>query len=137
MTATLDTLIPRINQGFVAICTAVGFVLDTRWLVAVAFAVLLVSRVGGPRVAPITRLYTDVLRPRFLADRPVVTEDARPPRFAQLLGTIFLGIATGLLFGGATTAGWVVTLMVTALATLASVASICVGCIFYRRVLAR
>jgi hypothetical protein len=62
-----------------------------------------------------------------------VTEPADPPRFAQLLGIVFLLGATVLFVVGLGTAGWIVTLMVTALATLAAATRICVGCIIYER----
>jgi hypothetical protein len=42
-----------------------------------------------------------------------------------------------LFIAGWTTAGWVVSLLVFALATLAAVGRICVGCIFYEKVTAR
>jgi hypothetical protein len=69
-----------------------------------------------------------VLQPRFGEGR---IEDSRPPRFANLVGAIFLTTATLLFLVGLTTAGWALTLIVTALASLAAISGICVGCEMY------
>jgi thiosulfate/3-mercaptopyruvate sulfurtransferase len=75
-----------------------------------------------------TQLYVRLIRSRL--DGPTETEPSAPPRFAQLLGFVFLGIATVLFTAGATTAGWIVTVLATLAATTRR---ICVGCIIYDR----
>jgi hypothetical protein len=135
MTPTVDVNIPRFNQGAVAVLTAIAFVLQVPWLVALVFAVVAVSRVGGPAFAPLTRLYVRLIRPRLDPNGPTEVEDARPPRFAQLLGALFLGLATAAFAAGVPVAGWALTLLVTSLSALAASTRICVGCLIYRRVL--
>jgi hypothetical protein len=127
----VDVNIPRFNQGWVALLTGLAFVLQWWPLVAVTAAIVAVTRFAGPGYGLFTQLYLRVVRPRL--DGPVETEWAAPPRFSQLLAVTFLIAATVLLATGLTVAGWVVTLLVTALATLASAARICVGCIVYER----
>jgi hypothetical protein len=134
---TVDVAVPRFNQAVITALTGVAFLADLPWLVLVAFAVLAVSWAFGPRFAPLTRLYTSVIRPRIRPDGPTAFEDARPPRFAQLLGTLFLGAATVAFWLGASTVGWVLTLTVCALAALAATTAICVGCILYERAILR
>lgn len=133
---TVDVNIPRINQATVALLTAVAFVASWEWLVAATFALLAVTRLGGPRYAPVTRLYL-WFRRRFRPGLAGEVEAAAPPRFAQTLGVGFLGAATLSFAVGATTLGWVFTLPVTALAALAATTRICVGCLIYTRVVAR
>lgn len=135
-TSMVDVNVPRFNQGVIAAVTAVAFLADTPALVAAAFAILAVSWFAGPRFAPLTRIYVDFVRPRVEPDGPSEFEPAAPPRFAQLIGTAFLGTATVALFTGATALGWGLTLTVTALAALAAATRICVGCIFYEKVVA-
>lgn len=130
---TVDVNIPRVNQAVTALLCVAGFVASRPALVAVAFAVLLVSRFGGPKLAPITQLYVRLIRPRFQPDGPTEFEDARPPAFSQLLGTAFLGAALLALFTGAAALGWALTLLVAGLAGLAATSRICVGCIIYQR----
>lgn len=135
-TTMVDVNVPRFNQSLVALLTGVGFLLDQPLLVAVTFAVLAVSVLGGPSMAPFTRLYTGLIRPRFQPDGPTEFEPAAPPRFAQMLGTGFLGAATLALYSGLSTLGWSLALIVTALAGLAATARICVGCLIYERAVA-
>jgi hypothetical protein len=134
---TVDVNVPRFNQGVVAALTAIAYLIQAPVLVAITFAILAVSAVGGPAVAPLTQLYTRVIRPRIQPGGPVEYEPARPPRFAQTVGAVFLGLATVSLFGGWTTPGWALTLIVTALAALAATTRLCVGCMIYERVVAR
>ena len=127
----VDVNIPRFNQGWVALLTGVAFVVQWWPLVAVTAAIVAVTRFAGPGFGLFTQLYLRVVRSRL--GGPVATEWAAPPRFSQLLAVIFLTAASVLLVTGLTVAGWVITLLVTALATLASAARICVGCIVYEQ----
>ena len=129
----IDINIPRFNQAIVGGLTAGAFLLQQEWLVLVAFLVLGLSYVGGPAMAPLTQLYVRFIRPRFQPEGPTEFENAAPPRFAQLLGTIFLGGGLVSFVFGAHTLGWVLTLIVMALATLAATTRICVGCIIYTK----
>lgn len=132
---TVDINIPRVNQAVTALLCVLGFVTSTPALVAVAFAILVLSRFGGPKLAPVTQLYVRLIRPRLQPDGPAEFEDSRPPAFSQLLGTIFLGGALVALSAGATSVGWALTLLVAGLAALAATSRICVGCILYERFL--
>lgn len=130
MTA-VDVNVPRFNQACVALLTGVAFVTQVWVLVPIVAAILALTRFAGPRYGLFTRVYVGLLRPRLSG--PVATEPAGPPRFAQLLGVVFLALATVLFAVGWMTPGWVVTLVVTALAALAATTRICVGCIIYER----
>ncbi|MEX2653818.1 MAG: DUF4395 domain-containing protein [Acidimicrobiia bacterium] len=134
-TPMVDVNVPRFNQALVALLTAAAFVLDLRVLVVVTFVILAVSWLGGPTLAPFTRIYVGLVRPRIQG--PTEFEPAAPPRFSQLLGALFLGAASVALYAGAIALGWTLTLVVTALASLAAAARICVGCIVYERTLGR
>lgn len=131
--SSVDVNVPRVNQAVTSLLTAIAFVRSSPELVAVAFVILVLSRVGGPRLAPITQLYVRIIRPRFQPAGPSDFEDARPPAFAQLVGTIVLGLALAGLYGGVPIVGWALTLLVAALAGLAATTRICVGCIMYER----
>ncbi len=135
--STVDVNVPRFNQAGVAFLTALGFVLQQPWLVVVTFAILAVSWTAGPTVAPLTQLYVRIVRPRIQPQGPVEFEPAAPPRFAQLIGVIMLGVASFALVAGWETFGWASTLVVTALAALAAATRICIGCILYERAVTR
>lgn len=132
----VDVNVPRFNQGVVALITATAFVLQRPSLVALAFVLLLVSRVGGARYGPMTQLYVRVIRPRLQPNGPTEFEDARPPAFSQGIGVVVTGAAVGAFVVGISPIGWFLTVVVAALATLAAAARICVGCILYERFVA-
>ncbi len=137
VSSTVDVNVPRFNQAVVAAVTAIAFLFQLPALVGGMFLVLAISWLGGPRVAPLTLLYTRVIRPRLRPAGAVEFEPAAPPRFAQLLGAIFLGAGYGALVAGWTAVGWTLTLVVTGLATLAATSRICVGCLIYEKAVAR
>lgn len=132
----VDVNVPRFNQAVVAVLAGIAFVLQLPALVAVAFAILLLSRVAGPRLAPSTQLYVRVIRPRIHPDGPREFEDARPPAFSQWIGVVVTGLASLALALGWTGIGWALVVVVAVLAALAAVARICVGCLLYERFVA-
>ncbi len=127
----VDVNVPRFNQAMVALLTGAAFVAQWWPLVAAVAAVLAVTRWAGPRFGLFTQAYLRLVRPHL--EGPLETEDARPPRFAQTLGALFLGAATAAFLLGWSAAGWAVTLMVFALAALAATTRICVGCVLWER----
>lgn len=127
-TDVIDQRAPRTLQSTVAIVTALAFLLDAPWLVVLMALQLIVGLSLGRRWCLPCVFYFLVLQPRIGEGR---IEDSRLPRFANILGMIFLSLASVLLLAGYATAGWTVTLMVTALASLAALSGICVGCEMY------
>ncbi len=125
----IDANVPRFNQACVAALTGIAFVVQSWPLVAIVAIVLGTSRFLGPKYALFTQVYVRALRPRLRG--AVVTKPAAPAAFAQLLGVVLLSLATVLLIVEASAAGWIVTLAVTALASLGGFGGVCVGCIIY------
>ena len=125
----IDPRGPRFNQTVLAIALLGGFVLGA-WFVAPIFAVVLfIGAAFGPRYGPFLRLFAEVVRPRL--EPPTELEDPRPPRFAAAVGVVFLTAATVAFVAGATTVGWVLSLIVAGLAGLSAATGICVGCELY------
>jgi len=135
-TPVVDVNVPRFNQAVVALLTAGAFVFQLPVLLAAAFVLLLASRLGGPRFAPVTQLYVRLIRPRLQPEGPTEFEDARPPAFSQWIGGAVTGAALVALALDWSTLGWTLTVLVAVLAALAAAARICVGCLFYERFLA-
>lgn len=127
----IDERGPRTLQSFVAALTIVALATGLWPIVAVVAAQLVIGLVFGRKACLPCRLWFDVLQPRFGEGR---IEDSRPPRFANILGAVFLSSATLLFAVGAATAGWVLVGIVATLATLAATTGFCVGCVFYKRV---
>lgn len=127
--APIDPRGPRTNQGVLAVALLVGFLLDVPALIPVFAVVLFLGAAFGPRYGPVLRFYAEVVKPRL--GPPAELEDPRPPRFAATIGTVFLGAGTVALVLGATAVAWALALVVAALAGLAAVTGICVGCEVY------
>jgi hypothetical protein len=122
---------PRTNQAVVALVTLIALATGTPWLVAVIAAQLVIGLTFGRQDGLPCLLYFEVIQPRIGEG---VIENASPPRFANVLGAAFLGSATMLFVAGAPTAGWILTALVAALASLAALTGFCVGCAVYKRV---
>jgi Flp pilus assembly protein TadB len=124
--APIDPRGPRFNQAVLAATLLVGFAVDQRWVVPLFALVLLLGAAFGPRYGPFLRLYAELIKPRL--GPPGELEDPRPPRFAAAVGVVFLAAATVAFAAGASAIGWVLALIVAALAALAAVTGLCVGC---------
>ncbi len=97
---------------------------------------LALNRIGGPQLGLFTQAY---LPDWCVLGCPGRSRPSRPHRPASRRRSGRSSSAWPTLFfvAGWTIAGWVVSLLVFALATLAAVGRICVGCIFYERLIAR
>ena len=127
--APIDPRGPRTNQAVLAVALLVGFLADWRAVVPVFAVVLFLGAAFGPRYGPVLRFYAEVIKPRL--GPPADLEDPRPPRFSAVVGVVFL-VASSLAFlAGAPGLAWVLALIVAALAGLAAVTGICVGCEMY------
>ena len=125
----IDPRGPRFNQAVLTIALVVGFAFDWRAVVPIFAVVLLAGAAFGPRYGPFLRLYADLVRPRL--SPPSELEDPRPPRFAAAVGVVFLVAASLAFLASLPALAWGLALVVAALAALAAVTGICVGCEIY------
>jgi hypothetical protein len=95
------------------------------WLLALLAAQLAIGLTLGRRYCLPCLAYFELVQPRF-GEGPL--EDARPPRFANLVGIVFLGAASVAFAAGAETLGTVLGGLVAALALLAAATGFCAGC---------
>ncbi len=128
-TDVIDAYAPRANQSVVGAVSLVA-VLTGWWpLLWLLAAQLAIGLTFGRRYCLPCLFYFEVVQPR-IGEGPI--EDSRPPRFANIVGTVFLGAAS-LAYGlGASTVGAALGLIVAALALLAATTGLCVGCEMYK-----
>ncbi|HVV81821.1 MAG TPA: DUF4395 family protein [Kofleriaceae bacterium] len=127
--AVIDARAPRVNQTVVAVLAIVAAATGW-WPLVLALGVQLAVAVRfGRRWCLPCRLYFDVIQPR-LGEGPL--EDARAPRFANIIGAGFLLAAATAWAIGWSAIGLALTLVVAALATVAVTTGLCVGCELYR-----
>ncbi|MBI3522143.1 MAG: DUF4395 family protein [Chloroflexi bacterium] len=128
-TDVIDARAPRVNQTVVGVVSLIAFLTGWWPLLALLALQLAIGLRFGRRFCLPCLLYFEVIQPRIGEGR---LEDSRPPRFANIVGAIFLGGATVAHLAGLTALGWGLGLIVAALALLAASTGICVGCEMYR-----
>ena len=99
------------------------------WLLAAQVAIFAVAALVGLRYSPYAIVFARLIRPRIAA--PTDLEDARPPRFAQIVGLSFTAIALLALLGGASTVAYIATAFALVAALLNAAVGLCLGCELY------
>lgn len=125
----IDSRAPRANQAVIGSLALLAFLIDWWPLLAILALQLAIGLRFGRRYCLPCLAYFEVVQPRF-GEGPI--EDSRPPRFANQVGLVVLGLATVSHVVGLSTPGWALGLVVAALALLAAATGMCVGCELYR-----
>ena len=125
----IDSRAPRFNQATIGLLSVLAVATGWWWLLGVLAAHLVVGLTLGRRFCLACVVYFELVQPRF-GEGPL--DDSRPPRFANLVGAVFLGAATVSYAVGVETLGAVLGGLVAALALLAAVTGFCTGCEAYK-----
>ena len=128
-THVIDERAPRVNQAVVGVVALAAVLTGWWWLLALLALQLALGLTLGRRWCLACVLYFEVLQPRLGEGR---LEDARPPRFANLVGLVVLTAASTAYAFGLDTVGASLGLLVAALALLAAATGFCAGCTAYR-----
>lgn len=136
----VDPRQPRFGQAITGTLLLLGFLFEWTPVIPAIGVILGAASLLGPKA----NLYAHLFRPtkRLLRIRPPrELEESGPPRFANTLGFIVLALASVSHYGlGASAVAWGLALLVSALALLAAVTGLCVGCELYviaRRLMTR
>jgi Domain of unknown function (DUF4395) len=128
-TDVIDARAPRTNQAVIGLLALVAITVGPWWLLALLALQLALGLTLGRRWCVACVFYFEVLQPRF-GEGPL--EDARPPRFANMVGLVVLSAASLAYLGGLDTLGAVLGGLVAALALLAAATGFCTGCEAYK-----
>jgi hypothetical protein len=128
-TTVIDERAPRVSQAVIGTLALVAVLAGWWWLLGLLALQLAVGLTLGRRWCLPCLLYFEVIQPR-LGEGPL--EDARPPRFANLVGLAVLTAATISCAAGASALGAALGGLVAALALLAAASGFCAGCSAYR-----
>jgi hypothetical protein len=124
----VDARASRFAQGLTASLVVLALA-TARWaLLVLPLAHLLSSLLVGRRGNVALVGFDALLKPRLGAGEQ---KDARPPRFANLVGAVFLLGAIGAHLAGLTGLGWALAAIVAILAGLAAATGFCLGCKIY------
>ena len=128
-TQVIDERAPRVNQAVVGVVSLLAVVTGWWWLLALLALQLALGLTLGRRWCLACVAYFELIQPRLGEGR---LEDARPPRFANLVGLVVLSVASLAYAAGFTTVGALLGLLVAALALLAAATGFCAGCSAYK-----
>jgi hypothetical protein len=128
-TSVIDTRAPRVNQAVIGIVSLVAVTVGPWWLLTVLAVQLILGLTLGRRWCLACVAYFELFQPRF-GEGPL--EDARPPRFANLVGAVFLSAASLSFLAGWDGVGTGLGALVAALALLAAGTGFCAGCEAYK-----
>ena len=129
----IDVRGPRFSATLTVIVLAIALATQNVWVLALQALVFAIGAIRGPQFTPYAFIFKRIVKPRLRGE--VVTEDSRPPQFAQSVGFIFalvglLGAAIGSVPVFSIAVGFAL-----AAAFLNSVFNYCLGCEMYLLVL--
>jgi hypothetical protein len=125
----IDSRAPRFNQVVIGTLALVAVVADWPWLLGLLALQLVVGLTFGRRYCLPCLTYFALVQP-VLGEGEL--EDARPPRFANMVGAAFLAAAFVAYVSGVEIVGVILGLLVAALALLAATTGFCAGCEAYK-----
>ena len=128
-TQVIDERAPRVNQAVVGSLALLGVVTGWWWLYALLALQLALGLTLGRRWCIACVAYFELLQPHLGEGR---LEDARPPRFANMVGLAVLAAATIASLAGLETLGAALGALVAVLALLAAATGFCAGCTAYK-----
>jgi hypothetical protein len=138
----IDPRQPRLGQGITGTALLIGFLLDQPLMLPVLAVILAAASLGGPSTNPYALLFRGARSAGWIGP-PRELEEAGPPRFSNTLGFVFLTVASLAYYlpdQPVTWLAWGLGLLVSALALLAAITGLCVGCemyVFVRRLATR
>ncbi|MCX6446310.1 MAG: DUF4395 domain-containing protein [Actinobacteria bacterium] len=129
----IDVRGPRFSATLTVIVLAIALATQNVWVLALQALVFAIGAIRGPQFTPYAFIFKRIVKPRLRGE--VVTEDSRPPQFAQSVGFVFalvglLGAAIGSVPVFSIAVGFAL-----AAAFLNSVFNYCLGCEMYLLVL--
>ena len=125
----IDSRAPRFNQVVVGTLALVAVLAGWPWLVALLALQLVVGLAFGRRYCLPCLAYFELVQP-VLGEGAL--EDARPPRFANMVGVAFLTASFVAYVAGLATVGAFLGILVAGLALLAAASGFCAGCEAYK-----
>lgn len=83
----IDARGPRFGAVITTAVLATALATSNLWVVVAQAAVFAIGAFRGPQFTPYASIFKNIVKPRLKS--PVITEDVRPPQFAQSVGLIF------------------------------------------------
>jgi hypothetical protein len=129
----IDARGPRFSAAITAVVLVVALATSNIWLIVVQAIVFAIGAFRGPQFTPYSAIFKNVVKPRLKSS--VVTEDMRPPQFAQRVGLAFALTAIAGSLAGIPAIFTLATSFALAAAFLNAAFNYCLGCEMYLAIL--
>ncbi|MDO8646097.1 MAG: DUF4395 domain-containing protein [Candidatus Planktophila sp.] len=87
----IDARGPRFSAVLTTVVLAVALVTSNLWVVIAQAIVFAIGAIKGPQFTPYAYIFRAIIKPRLKGK--TITEDVRPPQFAQSVGLLFALVA--------------------------------------------
>ena len=88
---SIDARGPRFSAVLTTIVLAITLVTSNLWVVIAQAIIFAIGAIKGPQFTPYAYIFRSIVKPRLKGT--VITEDVRPPQFAQSVGLLFALVA--------------------------------------------
>lgn len=125
----IDARGPRFSAVLTTIVLAIALATSNVWIVVAQAIVFAIGALRGPQFTPYAFIFRNVIKPRLKS--VVISEDIRPPQFAQSIGLLFILVAIAGSLSGLTPLFVIAVSFALAAAFLNAVFNFCLGCEVY------
>ena len=88
---SIDARGPRFSAVLTTIVLAVALVTSNLWVVVAQAIIFAIGAIKGPQFTPYAYIFRAIIKPRLKGT--AISEDVRPPQFAQSIGLLFALVA--------------------------------------------
>jgi hypothetical protein len=128
-TTVIDSRGPRLSAAITTAVLATALATNNLWVVIAQAIVFAIGAFRGPQFTPYALIFKTIVKPRLKS--AVITEDVRPPQFAQSVGLIFALVAIAGSITGISGLFVVAVSFALAAAFLNAAFNFCLGCEMY------
>ena len=128
-TTVIDARGPRFSAAITSAVLATALATNNLWVVIAQAIVFAIGAFRGPQFTPYALIFKKIVKPRLKS--AVITEDVRPPQFAQSVGLIFALVAIAGSITGISGLFVVAVSFALAAAFLNAAFNFCLGCEMY------
>ena len=125
----IDARGPRFGAVITTAVLATALATSNLWVIVAQAIVFAIGAFRGPQFTPYALIFKKIVKPRLKS--AVITEDVRPPQFAQSVGLIFALVAIAGSISGISGLFVVAVSFALAAAFLNAAFNFCLGCEMY------
>ncbi len=129
----IDARGPRFSAAITTVVLAIALATSNIWLIVAQAIVFAIGAFRGPQFTPYSAVFKKFVKPRLKSS--VVTEDVRPPQFAQRVGLAFALAAIAGSLAGLPVIFTLAVSFALAAAFLNAAFNYCLGCEMYLAIL--